>query len=210
MATFELTPVQGRVLAALVEKSMTTPQYYPLTVNALVNACNQKSARDPVMSLTQGEVGSALLDLQELDLVAETSDGGRVPKWRQRMKNQLLLQAPTQGVLTALLLRGPQTPAELRANANGLGGPDSAAAVLEALEDLADRAQSLVRQLPKGAGQKEARWAQLLTGEEVVAAWLEQSPVPRTSAPSVNLLERIEALEARVAALEAASGQDAD
>ncbi len=169
MSELHFSPVQARVLAALVEKSLTTPQYYPMTVNALVNACNQKNCRYPVMRLSDGEVGSALLDLRDMSLVAEDS-GARVAKWRQRFKHQLLLKSETQAVLVALMLRGPQTLAELRANTSNLDGPADLEGVSQALADLADRAQPMVKLLERGAGQKEARYAHLLCGEEAIPA----------------------------------------
>lgn len=191
-----LSAVQARVLAALVEKSITTPQYYPMTVNAIVNACNQKSCRWPLMQLGEGEVGSALLDLSERGLAAREDGGGRVPKWRQRMRHQMLLQPATQAILVTLMLRGPQTVAELRTNAASLKGPDDAEGVQNAIEDLADRAEPMVRWLERQPGQKEERCAHLLCGEPDVA----DLPRPRRAASAASS----EALEQRVAALEAA------
>lgn len=201
--TLLLTPVEARVLAALVEKAVTTPQYYPLTVNALVAACNQKNARNPVMNLGEGEVGSALLTLEQHNLVTRDDRSGRAVKWRHRFNHQLLVQAPTLAVLSALMLRGPQTAAELRSNAEGLGGPGEPAAVEKILADLSDRAQPLVRQLPRAAGQSAPRWAQLLCGEPDLAAEPASEPRSTGSTGSTGLQARMEALEARVQELEA-------
>lgn len=193
MSDLTLTAVQARVIGALVEKSLTTPQYYPMTVNALMAACNQKNCRHPVMSLREGEVGSALLDLLEMDLVAEEI-GARVPRWRHRFKHQFLLNNATLGVLVALMLRGPQTLAELRANTSNLGGPFELEAISEALDDLADRGQPLVKMLGT-AGQKGARYAHLLCGEDAIVE-------PATSRAAEASNSRLDELEARVAQLE--------
>lgn len=209
MTALLLSPTEARVLAALVEKSITTPQYYPLTVNALMMASNQKNSRHPVMSLGEGEVGGALNTLEALSLVQRDDLSGRVPKWRHRFQHQLLLKPQTMAVLATLILRGAQTVAELRANAAGLGGPAEAEGVTAALADLADRAQPLVQLLPRAPGQAAARWMHLLSGAPSAAELAEQaarpsrSAEPEVAAPSrAELEQRIEALEARVAELE--------
>lgn len=209
MTALLLSPTEARVLAALVEKSITTPQYYPLTVNALMMAANQKNSRHPVMSLGEGEVGGALNALEALSLVQRDDLSGRVPKWRHRFQHQLLLKPQTMAVLATLMLRGAQTVAELRANAAGLGGPAEAEGVTAALADLADRAQPLVQLLPRAPGQAAARWMHLLSGAPSAAELAEQAARPsRSSEPEVaahsraELEQRIEALEARVAELE--------
>lgn len=205
--TLLLSPVQARVVAALVEKSISTPQYYPLSVNALVAACNQKNAREPVMSLSEGEVGSTLISLEELRLVKRDDQGSRVPKWRHRFNHELLLKEPGQALIVALILRGPQTLSELRANAAPLGGPAEVAGVQALIADLGDRAQPLVTPLARQAGQAAQRYAQLLCGPPSEAT-AEAEPYGSAAAAAprgVNiaaLIERIEALEARVQALE--------
>ena len=197
----QLSPTEARVIASLAEKSISTPQYYPMTFNAIMLACNQKSSRDPVMQLREGEVGAALLDLAEKGLAARDDAGSRVPKWRQSFQHHLLLQPPAFAVLVTLMLRGPQTPAELRANAAGLGGPQDADGIARVLADLADRAVPLVVQLPRGHGQKESRYAHTLSGPpEVPAMAAPAAPAPRASL--AELEEKLRALEARVAALE--------
>jgi uncharacterized protein YceH (UPF0502 family) len=203
--TLQLTPVEARVIASLAEKSIATPQYYPMTVNAIMLAANQKSSRDPVMQLREGDVGAALLDLQEKGLAARDDAGSRVPKWRQSFQHHLLLQPPAFAVLVMLMLRGPQTAAELRSNAVGLGGPGDADGIARVLADLADRAAPLVTLLPRAPGQKEARYAHLLSGtpELPVAA---PAPAARPAGGALaELEERLRALEARVAELEAKS-----
>ncbi|HEU0198461.1 MAG TPA: DUF480 domain-containing protein [Nevskiaceae bacterium] len=202
MEAFVLTPVEARAVAALVEKSIATPQYYPMTVNALRAAANQKNARSPVMALYEGEVETALRRLAELKFVARDDAGSRVAKWRQRFGAELLLKPPALAVLVALMLRGPQTLAEIRASAAVLGGPESAAEVQAVLGALADRAQPLVTAMARQPGQSAQRFAHLLCGEVVdaapVAAALEAASAVARSAPA----SRIDALEARVAELE--------
>ena len=201
----QLTPVEARVIASLAEKSVATPQYYPMTVNAIMLAANQKSSRDPVMQLHEGEVGAALLDLADKGLAQRDDAGSRVPKWRQSFQHHLLLQPHTFAVLVTLMLRGPQTQAELRSNAAGLGGPTSAEGVAAALQDLADRAVPLVVLLPRAAGQKEARHAHTLSGPPELPAAPEQAAKTERASPAslAALEERLRELEARVAALEA-------
>ena len=202
-----LDPVETRVIASLVEKSITTPQYYPMSVNAVVAACNQKSSRDPVMTLGEGDVGAALSRLEAQRLAKRDDQGSRVPKWRHRFQHELLLKEPAMAVLVALMLRGPQTLAELRANAAPLGGPADMAGVQATLADLADRAQPLVAPLSRQVGRSAQRYAQLLGPDADVSvsdAPIEAAIAP-AAAPGVDvqaLADRIAALEARVAQLE--------
>jgi uncharacterized protein YceH (UPF0502 family) len=215
MTPLLLTPAEARVIAALTEKSIATPQYYPMTVNAIMLACNQKSCRDPVMQLREGEVGAALLDLQDKGLAARDDQGSRVPKWRQSFQHHLLLQPPALAVLLTLMLRGPQTLSELRSNGATLGGPTDADGVERVLADLIDRAQPLVVLLPRAPGRKEARYAHTLCGPPEMPAVAEPVAAP-TSAPVgpygrdrnalAELEQRLRELEARVAALEAERG----
>lgn len=199
--TLQLTPNEARVIAALVEKSITTPQYYPLTVNALVAACNQKSSRDPVMNLGEGEVGAALNRLEELRLAKREDQISRVPKWRHRFHHELLIKEAAMAVLVTLMLRGAQTLSELRANAAPLNGPADATGLQAILDDLADRAQPLVAPLARQPGQSAQRITHLLSGElpEGQRASGFES-VPSAAAPTAD---RVQALEARIAALEA-------
>lgn len=204
-----LSAAEARVLASLVEKSIATPQYYPMTVNALMLAANQKTMRHPVMSLSEGEVGAALNRLETLELVSRDDRSGRVTKWRHQFQHQLLLQPPALAVLVTLMLRGPQTAAELRANAAPLGGPAEIEALRALLADLADRAQPLVQTLPRAAGQSAVRYAHTLCGacapaEEPEPARPAPAPAPAPTASELaELRARLQALEARVAELEA-------
>lgn len=202
-----LDPIETRVIASLVEKSITTPQYYPMSVNAVVAACNQKSSRDPVMTLSEGDVGAALSRLEAQRLAKRDDQGSRVPKWRHRFQHELLLKEPAMAVLVALMLRGPQTLAELRANAAPLGGPADIAGVQSMLADLADRAQPLVAPLARQVGQSAQRYAQLLGPDANVS--VSDAPIEAAIAPAAAagvevqaLVDRIAALEARVAQLE--------
>lgn len=205
-----LDPVEARVIGSLVEKSVTTPQYYPLSVNAVLVACNQKSSRDPVMSLSEGDVGAALARLETLRLAKRDDQGSRVPKWRHRFQHELLLKEPAMAVLVTLLLRGPQTLAELRANAAPLGGPADIAAVQAQLVDLADRAQPLVAALARQSGQSAQRYTQLLcpdAGESLSDGPIDAESVPVAAAATSRadvqtLTDRVAALETRLAQLE--------
>lgn len=211
MAEILLSPSEARVVAALVEKSITTPAYYPMTVNGLMLAANQKTSRHPVMGLTEGDVGAALNRLEEIRLVARDSFSGRVQKWRHQFLHQMLLKPQTQAVLATLMLRGPQTVAELRAHGENLGGPRDADGITAALQDLLDRAQPLVAQLGRAPGQSASRWMHTLSGEPAAEDRYVPGSMPsyesagpgESRPPSLaSLLARIEALEARVAALQ--------
>jgi uncharacterized protein YceH (UPF0502 family) len=202
-----LTPAEARVLAALVEKSILTPQYYPMSVNALMLAANQKTVRHPVMSLSEGDTGAALNRLERDRLAVRDGMGGRVVKWRQQMQHQMLLKPAELAVLVTLMLRGAQTLSELRANAMPLGGPAEPDGLQAVLASLQDRAQPLLVELPRGAGQKEARLAHLLCGAPAPAAYAEErmpAPARRAAEQSQDqgLEQRLRALEARVAELE--------
>ena len=204
MSLLILTPAEARVLASLTEKSLTTPDYYPMTVNGLMAACNQKSSRSPVMSLTEGEVGNALITLEEKSLVSRDDSSSRATKWKSRFMHQMLLKPATQAVLLCLMLRSAQTTAELRANAAPLNGPADAEGVQAALDDLADRAQPLVLTLPRVVGQSAVRHAHLLCGEPALGDLpvAVERPASTGSERIATLEARVEALEARLAALE--------
>ncbi len=201
MDTPELSPAEARVLASLFEKSITTPNYYPMTVNAIMAASNQKSSRFPVMSLSEGEVGKALNTLAELRFCSREDLGSRVPKWRQNFKHRLLLKDHSAALLAMLMLRGAQTRSELRSRAETLRGPTTPEQLDEAVEFLADRSQPLIVTLPRQPGQKEARLAHTLCGEPDVPEVAAPAPA-RSSTSRDELLARIESLEARVQALE--------
>lgn len=200
MAELLLSPNEARVIASLVEKSITTPQYYPMTQNAIMLAANQKSSRFPLMNLSEGEVGNALGHLEELKLVVRDNFSARAQKWRHQFLHQLLLKPQTQAVLVTLMLRGPQTLAELRAHAAPLGGPGDDESVRAVLNDLADRAQPMVTQLPRAPGQSAVRYAHLLCGGESIAVPQDWEAEPAAAPRSAPLEARLAALEQQVSA----------
>ena len=170
----QLDPIQLRVLGSLVEKEITTPENYPLSLNALLNACNQRSSRDPVLDLTEDQVRQALHTLEDLALVTPVRDS-RVPKYEHRIRTVLNLRRDETAVLCLLMLRGPQTPGELRSRADRLYSFDDLATVQSTLERLAARSPNealaeasgeatvpLTTILPRQPGSREARYAHLL------------------------------------------------
>lgn len=190
---FELTAEQARVLGSLIEKDITTPDYYPLSLNALVNACNQKSNREPVMELTEDNVRSALAALQEKRLAGPASGAdSRVTKYEHRLQEVLNLDRRETAVLCVLLLRGPQTPGELRGRTERLHKFEHLDEVQGALQKLIER--ELVKILPRQPGTKEARYVHLMSGE--VEAY-----VPPPAATPAGDDERVAQLEEDVSAL---------
>ncbi len=162
-----LTPLEARVLGVLVEKQHTVPDTYPLSLNALVAGCNQKTARDPVVSASEAEVMTAVDGLKSLSLVFEGS-GSRVVKFEHNLPRVLGLPAASVALLTVLMLRGPQTSAELRLNSDRLHRFADISSVEGFLEELAAKEPARVIKLPRAPGAREARWAQLLCGEVAV------------------------------------------
>jgi uncharacterized protein len=162
----QLSDVAARVLGALVEKEITTPEYYPLSLNALVNACNQKTNREPVMNLDESEVAAALRSLSELELAgaADTSDS-RVRKYEHRLQEVFNFTRPETAVLCVLLLRGAQTPGEIRGRGERLHHFEELSDVQAGLQKLMQRDPVLVKVLPRQPGTKESRYAHLLCGD---------------------------------------------
>jgi uncharacterized protein len=196
-----LTEVEARVLGALVEKDITTPDYYPLSLNALVNACNQKNNREPVTSLHEDAVRTALRTLNEKGLAG--AGGGadsRVTKYEHRLQEAFNFTRPEIAVLCVLLLRGPQTPGELRGRTERMHRFEELSDVLSALQHLMQRDPPLAKMLPRQPGTKESRYAHLLCGE--LESWnAPPEPYPATT-HSVADEDRISQLEAQVAALQ--------
>jgi len=194
-----LSLLETRVLGTLVEKERTVPDSYPLTLNALVSGCNQKTSREPVLQASETEVQAALDNLKHCNLVVESS-GGRVPRYAHNLER--VLQVPTQSgaLLTALMLRGPQTAGELRIACERLHRFADISAAEGFLQELAARpAGALVKELPRLPGAREKRWAHLLSGEPAPEA----PPAAATQdAPEVSPGE-LAALKADVARLEA-------
>lgn len=203
----ELTDVEARVLGSLVEKSLTTPELYPMTLNALVNACNQKTSREPVMSLDYGEVERGVNSLVEKGFAARRYEpGGRAAKFGHRIEVLLGSEDPkTIGVIAALLLRGPQTVGELKTRTERLCAFESPAEVEALLQQLASRPDGgIVARAARQPGQKEARYRQLFTTELPVGAPpVAEPPQPHPADRVAELEKRVEELEARVASLEA-------
>jgi len=160
----KLTSIQVRVLGCLMEKKETTPEQYPLTLNALRTACNQKSSRDPVTNYTEGEVGHTVRELEGMGLVSEVW-GSRVSRYEHKVPQALGLHSKGIALLTVLMLRGPRTLGELRNNSARLYAFDDLDDVQYALQKLSEHEPPLVKALPRQAGQKEGRFAHLLSGE---------------------------------------------
>jgi uncharacterized protein YceH (UPF0502 family) len=193
-----LDAAELRVLSALMEKEKTTPEYYPMSLNALLNACNQKSNRDPVVTYDEETVETALQGLREKGFSSRISGGSRVPKYDHRFTERCNLGRREEAVLCVLMLRGPQTVGELRGRTERLYNFDDLESVENTLQRLAEI--GFVKQLPRQSGYKESRWAQLLAGdvevtEEVETHGHERGPSDR---------ERIAVLEQEVADLKRA------
>ncbi|MBK5929514.1 DUF480 domain-containing protein [Halochromatium salexigens] len=207
-----LTPIEARVLGCLMEKERTTPDQYPLTLNGLVTACNQKSARDPVMKLTPGEVGHCVGQLRDRGLV-HASSNGRSERFDHKLTGHFMLDRQQQALLSVLMLRGPQTTGELRTHCARLAEFAGLNAVQISLDQLAHHNPPLVRELPRQPGMREQRFVHLLCGEPKLApprpaaATSEPVTVTRSVAISIEdweaLIDRIERLEAEVNELKA-------
>jgi hypothetical protein len=200
-----LSPVETRILGVLIEKSRTTPDVYPLTVNSLGAGCNQKTSRDPVMSLGEAEIQAVLEDLRHRALVMESyGASGRVLRYTHNFAKVYGLPAAAVDLLAVLMLRGPQTASELRANSERLHHFADASAVEAYLEELADReAGPLAVRLPRQPGAREPRWAHLLCGAPAQASTA-QPAVAGQDHDLAEMADRLARLEAQVAALEAA------
>jgi len=196
----QLEAVEIRVLGSLLEKEQTNPEVVPLSVNALIAACNQKTNREPVMQLSETEVVEALDRLRQ-DVLVWRTEGARTERWQQSVVRRWGLDRAGKALMTLLLLRGPQTPGELRTRSDRLHPFASLEEVEEALRGLAGMDEPLVRELPRRPGQKETRWTHLV-GE--VAAEPEE-PAAEIAEPSgrPSLGSRVERLEEEVARLSA-------
>lgn len=197
-----LTDIETRVLGSLVEKQVTTPEYYPLTLNSLTLACNQKNNRNPVTAFTETEVAQALESLREKNLTyVFHGSTSRVPKYKHVMPEVMHLSRPQLALMCVLMLRGPQTVGELRGNASRLhefSGIEEVEANVNSL--VSHEPEPLIVCLPRQPGQKEARFAHLLSGtpsEEIIS----EAPAARVGSPRKGDKERIENLEREVAAL---------
>jgi uncharacterized protein YceH (UPF0502 family) len=209
-----LSDTEARVIGCLIEKSIVTPDQYPLTLNALTNACNQKSSRNPVMSLTQGEVEHTVRELQDRHFVTiDENFKSRVEKYTQRFCNtrysNLQFSDAELAIICLLLLRGPQTPGELRSRSGRLHTFEDHAEVAQALSSLAEHEPDpLVVKLPRTPGRKDSEYMHLFSGpvdvEALAGAALEKRAAAAPARQSVAELEaRVSQLEAEVAAIKA-------
>lgn len=204
-----LDAAEVRVLGSLLEKELLTPDVYPMTLQGLVAACNQRTSREPVTELSAAEVVAALDRLRELVLAWKVT-GGRADKWEHNLDAKWDLAKGEKALVALLLLRGAQTAAELRARAERMHDLASVEAAEELLRKMAAHAEPLVVELPRRPGQKEARWAHLVSGAPEA-----ETSAPRPAAPTgpspierrlLALEERLAAVEAELAALKSSLG----
>ncbi len=199
-----LNPIEARILGALMEKQRTTPEQYPLTLNALVTACNQKSSRHPVMNLSLGEVGHQVNQLRDRGLI-HAAFSGRTERYDHKLVGTYHLSRHEQAVLTVLMLRGPQTLGELRTNAARLAEFADLEAVASTVRALAERVPALVMELPRPPGKREERYLHLLSGTPDPAELASLSAAaggPSSAAPTGSERDdRLAALEDEVARL---------
>lgn len=201
----KLTDVEARILGSLVEKQLTTPEYYPLTLNALVTACNQKNNRDPVVSYDEATVSRAIEELRDRNLVyVFYGSTSRVPKYKHMMPSVFELEPADVALVAVMMLRGPQTLGALRERTGRLHQFADLGEVQASLDGLMRREEPVVVKLPPQPGQKEARFAHLLSGEINVEE-LAATAAARPSRPSGS--ERVDGLEERIAALESEIGE---
>jgi len=190
-----LDGVEIRVLGCLIEKEMTTPEYYPLSLNGLTNACNQKSNRDPIMALTEEDVNRALDGLRFKQLAVVAADSGRVPKYRHLLAEKQGLVPAELAIVCELMVRGPQTVGELRTRGERMHPFADLAAVEEVLGELMERETPLVARLARQPGRKESRYAQLWGGEP-------ESAPDEGGAPPESARQRVMAENERIGKLE--------
>ena len=197
--TRQLSLLETRVLGTLYEKQHTVPDSYPLTLNALVSGCNQKTSRSPVMEASESDVQAALDSLKSANLVMETS-GGRVQRYSHNVERVLKVPSQSAAILTVLMLRGPQTPGELRINCDRMHRFADLSAVQGFLDELA--ARTLVVELPRAAGARENRWAHLLSGAPTV----DSPPANRQDVSLESLQQEVAALKALVERISKGTG----
>ena len=206
-----LTPNETRVLATLMEKARTVPDSYPLSLNALLLGCNQKTSRDPVMELTEAQAQEAIDALKACSLVFEASSS-RVPRFEHNFQRGFGVSEPQAVLLGLLMLRGPQTPGELRTNSERWYKFADIASVEDALAELKTRSEdggaALVQQLPRAAGMREQRWAHLLGGDQPLQqaslgdAAVDAEAEPISLGQAERLLQRLATLETQVSQLQ--------
>ena len=195
---FTLTPVEARVLGSLVEKEITTPEYYPLSLNAILNAANQKSNRDPVMDLDEDAVRRALHSLSQQSLARSAATDSRVPKFEHRLAEVFNFHRHEIALLCVLLLRGPQTPGELRGRSERMYRFETLDDVQSTIQRLSDRTPPLMRVLPRQPGTKESRYVHLFSAD----TWPTEIGLAHASLePRLTTESRISALEAEIFSL---------
>ncbi len=213
-----LSPRSLRVLGSLIEKEIVTPDAYPLSLNALIAASNQRSSREPVTDYTEDDVRTALRELESHELVTTARDAIRVAKFEHRIRTVLTLRRDETALLCLLMLRGPQTPGELRSRSDRMYSFEDLAQVQSALERLAAREQPLVAALPRAPGSREQRWAHLLGGAPPIQP--EGSPslhthdvssagIDELRASVMRLEQRLEAVEEQLRKLSGAPAESA-
>ncbi|MDT8999125.1 YceH family protein [Paucibacter sp. APW11] len=208
-----LSAVEARVLAVLVEKQHTVPDSYPLSANALTLGCNQKTAREPVMNLSEAEVLQAVDELKAMHLV-NTVSGSRVVRFEHNLRRVFGVPGQAEALLTLLMLRGPLTAAELRLHTERLHRFADISSVEGFLEELAEREPALVRKLPRAPGAREQRWAHLLSGEPVLPeaaeaaseGMLRDEAIEALRSEQRALRAEVETLRAQLASLRASLG----
>jgi uncharacterized protein len=202
--TLLLTELETRILGSLIEKDITTPDYYPLSLNALVNACNQKNNRDPVMTLDETAVRDALASLQEKRLAGPAGGAdSRVTKFEHRLQEVFNFDRREIAVVCVLLLRGPQTPGELRSRTERMYHFEALEDVVSTLDRLSQREPPLARVLPRQPGTKESRYTHLFSGEPPMSAEdgnVAPAPSPATAGAS-STADRLATLEEEVSRL---------
>ncbi len=198
-----LNETEIRVLGSLIEKDITTPDYYPLSLNALVNACNQKNNRDPVMTLDENAVRDALATLQEKRMAGPASGAdSRVTKYEHRLQEVFNFDRRETAVLCVLLLRGPQTPGELRGRSDRMYHFEALEDVVSTLDRLAHRDPPLAAILPRQPGTKESRYMHLFSGQAPERISVERAPSPASASTSTTA-DRLSTLEEEVSRLRA-------
>src|SRR5580658_9934829 len=199
---FILTEIETRVLGALIEKDITTPDYYPLSLNALVNACNQKNNRDPVMTLDESTVRDALAMLQEKRMAGPASGAdSRVTKYEHRLQEVFNFDRREIAIVCVLLLRGAQTPGELRGRTDRMYHFEGLDDVVSTLDRLAQREPPLARVLPRQPGTKESRYTHLFAGEPDVPDVATSTALDFSTPSASSAVDRLAQLEKEVAAL---------
>jgi len=201
-----LSAAAARVLGSLIEKEITTPEYYPLSLNALLNACNQKSNREPTMELDEEAIRRALHSLAQQGLARSAATDSRVAKFEHRLADVFNFHRHEIALICVLLLRGPQTPGELRTRTDRLYQFDDLNAVHSALNLLMNRQPPLVKLLPRQPGTKESRYTHLFSGEPPEQPSVERAPTPASAYSASNASasnDRLSQLEAEVSRLRA-------